>query len=204
MNRITAVKRRLTRRNIAAVIVAFVVLLAAGGLEGLFDRYFGPDAWGTRFQNVNVGVGDVVDVDGVRASVLSVGSAYRVADATDERVANGIFIVVRLRGEFHTTGANDMSELAARYSDDVPTDVAAGRPPQVATGFWEERTVAFDVDPDRLEGLRVTIAQVETTFRYRTRAVVDLGIDEARAAELRAVGVEDMLELPPENMAALA
>lgn len=196
-------KRRLTRRQVAAAMVAFAVLLAAGGLEALFDRQFGPDAWPTRFHNVEVGVGEAVDIDGVLGSVLSVDSAYQLKDVTDERAANGIFIIMRLRGEFFRAGVNDMAEIATYYPDDVPTELAAGRPPQVATGFWEERTVAFDVDPQRLEGLRLGFAQKEVTFRYRTRAVVDLGIDEARAAELVGVAKDKVFEFPVERVGVL-
>jgi len=195
--------RRLTKRNVAAVIVAITVLLATGVLEGLFDRAFGPEAWGARFENVAAGVGDVVDVDGVRASVLSVESAYRLREVSDELVANGIFVIVRLRGEFPAAGRTNIGELAVLSADGIPTERVAGLPPQVSTGFWEESTVAFDVDPDRLTGLRLTIAQREVTFRYRTRAVVDLAIDERRAAEFRAMPTEHVHDVAETETGAL-
>lgn len=190
--------RRLTRRTFAAGLVAVLIFAGAGVLEGLYQSGFGEDVWGARFENIDVGVGDTVDVDGANATVVSYESAYRFSDWSGERQANGIFLIVTLRGEFPNPGRNDIAEVAVDYAG-VATEPIGGMAPGAEPGFGATGAVVFDLEPARLAGARVTIAQKEVTFRYRTRAVVDLGIDEARAAELRAVPQDKVVTLPRET-----
>lgn len=196
--------QRLTRRNIAAVTVALLVLVLTGVLEHLYQANFGDDAWSSGFDNVDVRVGEAVDVDGMRATVLGYETAYRIKTTStrDPVVANGIFVIVRLRGENVGTGNNDMAETHLNTGDAL-IEYVGGRPPQPAQGFRQVSTVYFDVEPALLTGARITIAQKEVTYRYRTRAVIDLGIDEARAAELRGVPPEHLVTPEDDHLEAI-
>ncbi|MDO5498382.1 MAG: hypothetical protein Q4F67_01725 [Propionibacteriaceae bacterium] len=195
--------RRLTRRNIAAVLVALLVFSIAGLLEGLFQARLGEEAWETRFDNIEAALGESVDLDGARGTVVSYESAYRYSDVFDERQANGIFLLVTLRGEFPNPGRNDIADVFVHYADGVRTKPVAGNAPAAPSGFAATRAVVFELDPERLAGVRVTVNQYEATYRYRTRAVVDLGIDETRAAELRAVSPEHVVTVEQEKLEVL-
>ncbi|WP_425310640.1 hypothetical protein AADG42_18285 [Ammonicoccus fulvus] len=197
------VRARLTRRNMLAVVVAAVVFIAAGLLDGLYQRVLGEESWGYSFENVDAEIGEWVNVDGMRARVLDYRTAYRVVgDFDDGMIANGIYLIVTVQAERPEAGMDDLAELWVRQNG-LLLESVGGWAPSPTVGFRQTTQVYFDVDPDHLVGTQFTAYQKEVTFRYRTRAVVDLGIDEARAAELRAVDPEEEVTVKRPPMEAI-
>lgn len=198
-----SVRARLTRRNLLAALVAAAVFVSAGLLDGLYERVVGKDSWGYSFDNVEGRVGDQVNVDGMRMRVLDYRSAYRVADDfRDGTIANGIYLIVTIQAERPDAGTDDLGELWV-HQNGLLLESVGGQEPSPAIGFRQTTRVYFDVDPDHLPGTQVTAYQTEVTYRYRTRAVIDLGIDEAKAAELRAVSPLEVVSLKRAPMEAI-
>ncbi len=197
------VRARLTRRNVLAVVVAMMVFVAAGLLDGLYERVLGSESWGYSFDNVDAAVGEWVNVDGMRMRVLDYRSAHRIVDDYDNAtMARGLYLIVTVQAERPDPGMDDLGELWVRQNG-LLLESVGGWDPAPAIGFRQTSRVYFDVDPDQLVGTQLTAYQTEVTFRYRTRAVIDLGIDEAKAAELRAVDPEEEVEVKRPPMEAI-
>lgn len=196
-------RKRLTRRNLLAVLVAVTVFVAAGLLDGLYQRVLGEESWGYSFDNVEAEMGEWVNVDGMWARVLDYRTAYRlVGELDDGTIANGIYLIVTVQADRPEAGMDDLAELWV-LQNGLLLESVGGWAPSPAIGFRQTIQVYFDVDPDQLVGTRFTAYQKEVTFRYRTRAVIDLGIDEAKAAELRAVDPEEEVEVKRPPMEAI-
>ena len=191
-------KQRLTRRNLTALLVAVLVFGTLGAAEGLYQRAFGEESWGYAFDNIEAEFGETVDVDHAWATVYDFEASYLVKTAEYENQAlrsNGIFLVVRMRTANPGPGINDLGEAHIVYSDGRSTETLGGAYRVPKQGFQEDGVIYFEVDPDRLVGARLTLFQKELTHRYRTRAVIDLGIDDAKAADLRATPADKVITL---------
>lgn len=191
-------KQRLTRRNLTALLVAVLVLGSLGAAEGLYQRAFGEDTWDYWFENIDTEFGETVDINDAWATVYDFEASYLVkkADYEDHAMrSNGIFLVVRMRTANPGPGINDLGEAHIVYANGTSTETLGGAYRVPKQSFAEDGVIYFEVDPNRLVGARLTLFQKEFTYRYRTRAVIDLGIDEQKAAELRETPADKVITL---------
>lgn len=164
-------------------VVAALALVVAGWLAQVdasdqFDEDTFVDHHGELGEPTPVGDLDVV--------VTEVLSARSLGNSEEPAVTSGLHLVVRVYvRNVHgsdVTGVNSADLRAEGHRIFTPVTSAAAAPGP-GTQDWVD--LAFVVDPERLEGLQLRLWRTEGISGSRPRAVVDLGIDEARANELR-------------------
>ncbi len=171
-------------RLIAALLALACILVAAVGL-----KLSEPD---TGSIDTITAVGETVTLNGAELTITRVrsGSVVRFGAADDPEAetvkTSGLFLVVTARlaaphlaATVGAAGSVTLSEGDRTYANATDQVLSAD------AGFESTADFVFEVDPDRLAGIRANVKQGEIISGLSSRAVVDLGITSANVAQWR-------------------
>lgn len=167
----------LRSRVLAAIVALACIVVAAAGL-----KLSEPDP---AFVDTLTVVGRTIDLNGAEFTVTNVRSASKLDLQFDHTATtSNLFLVItaqlaapRLKTSL---GSATLVQGSLTYSD--YTDATLNPAP----GYVSTADFIFEVDPSRLTGLKLQIAEVEIIHGIEARGVVDLGITGANAARLQA------------------
>lgn len=166
------------RSRMAAAIVALAcIVVAAVGL-----KLSEPDP---AFVDTKTVVGRTIDLNGGEFTVTKIRAASNLELQFDETAkTSNLFLVVtaqlaapRLKTSL---GSAKLIQGGLTYSDYTSQILSP------AAGYVSTADLIFEVDPSRLTGLQLQIAQGEIIHGIEARGVIDLGITKANAVRLQA------------------
>lgn len=196
-------RARLSRATWLSLLVAVLVLVLVGFLDGLIERRMG-EAAPEIFDDVRVRLGETATIDGVRITLDRMESAYQltgggVGSGMRDARTSGLFLVFTVRAEA-VSGSRTLSLEGDLSYAGVRTglrDVLVSADP----GTVEVGAPYLEVDPQALREsagrpVQLRLWHNQLTYQYRTRVVVDLAMDQQRVDALLGVPPSTTLNLP--------
>lgn len=171
-----AAKQPVRPRVLAVIVALACIVVSAVGL-----KLSEPDP---EFVDTTTVVGRTIDLNGGEFTVTRVRSASALELQFDGKAKTpNLFLVItaRLAAPRLKTSLGSAKLVAdGRTYTDYTGQILSPSPGYVSTGDF-----VFEVDPNRLTGLRFQIAQNEIIHGIEARGVIDLGITAAGAARLQ-------------------
>ncbi len=167
------------RARLLPILVAIALVVVSAMLVKLTETDQG-------YQRVRGAVGETVVVNDGELTVLSVrfGSVLSVHGVESDRT-DGLFAVVTVKAA--ATGRRALSLSQSRLVAESVTFGPFGLGSGVTAdpGFVTTSDLVFEVDPDRIGGLRLELWPLELVSGYQQRAQLGLGLsrDEADRAD---------------------
>lgn len=192
--------KRRDRATWLGALVAVLVLLVTGAVDGVIERRIGSSAPEV-FDDTRVRLGETATIDGVQVSVDRLQSAYQLDPPTGNAIdrATGIYLVFRLRVE--ASGNERPLGLQGELSYAGLT-TGLRNLPTTDPGTESTGPAYAEVDPQRFRAaagrqpVQLRLWHEELTYRYRQRAVIDLDVDPQRADALLGVPRSTILPIP--------
>lgn len=138
-------------------------------------------------------IGKVVknDTFSVQIDRYDVAASLTKESASSTQTTNGIFLVIHLRAkaerEPYTMGhARLETRDGLTYAEGGRVGISADATETYQPKLWSPGSLLFELPKDQLAGSRVVVGVSDILNQLSAESVIDLGIDNARAAQLTA------------------